>query len=148
MKLYLAGPLFTEAETVQRQIEEDKLRAAFPTLEIFNPINAPFNADKTKLATPETIFDGDYEQLRTSDILVADLSTEDAGTIMELGLAIAGGTKIIIGVNSDMRLLGSKAHEYPSMGINHFVLGGLQKYGYFVTSFDEAITILKELLEK
>ena len=52
MKLYLAGSLFNEAEVAQRQKEGKILREMFPNLEIFNPIEQPFNENKASLPTP------------------------------------------------------------------------------------------------
>jgi len=146
MKVYLAGPLFTEAEQVQRRKEGAILKERFPQLDLYNPVDAPFNLKKEELPSAQVIFDGDYKELAESDILIADISDEDSGTIMEIGLAIEQNKKIIIGINSDMRLATANKYPYPSKGLNHFVLGGLEKYGYFVTSFEEAMDTLEKAL--
>lgn len=147
MKLYLAGSLFNEAEVAQRQKEGKILREMFPNLEIFNPIEQPFNENKASLPTPEMIYEADANAVIDCDIFIADLTNEDSGVMVELGLAIQSQTKIIIGINSDIRLKTANQYDIPTYGMNHFVLGGILKYGYFVHSFDEAMNKLKELLD-
>lgn len=148
MKLYLAGSLFNEAEVMQRKLEGIKLRENFDShnIEIFNPIDQPFNEDKQTLPTPIDIFNGDTKAVINSDIFIADLTNEDPGVMMELGIAIMSNTKIIIGINSDIRLKSANKYDIPSYSMNHYVLGGLLKHGYLVYSFDEAILLLKEKL--
>ena len=148
MKLYLAGSLFNEAEVMQRKLERIKLRENFGqhNIEIFNPIDQPFNEDKQTLPTPIDIFNGDTKAVINSDIFIADLTNEDPGVMMELGIAIMSNTKIIIGINSDIRLKSANKYDIPSYSMNHYVLGGLLKHGYLVYSFDEAISLLKEKL--
>lgn len=148
MKLYLAGSLFNEAEVMQRKLEGIKLRENFDrhNIEIFNPIDQPFNEDKQTLPTPIDIFNGDTKAVINSDIFIADLTNEDPGVMMELGIAIMSNTKIIIGINSDIRLKSANKYDIPSYSMNHYVLGGLLKHGYLVYSFDEAILLLKEKL--
>ncbi|MBS5114261.1 MAG: nucleoside 2-deoxyribosyltransferase [Erysipelotrichaceae bacterium] len=148
MKLYLAGSLFNEAEVAQRQKEGKILREMFPNLEIFNPIEQPFNENKASLPTPEMIYEADANAVIDCDIFIADLTNEDSGVMVELGLAIQSQTKIIIGINSDIRLKTANQYDIPTYGMNHFVLGGILKYGYFVHSFDEAMNKLKELLDE
>ena len=148
MKLYLAGSLFNEAEVMQRKLEGIKLRENFGqhNIEIFNPIDQPFNEDKQTLPTPIDIFNGDTKAVINSDIFIADLTNEDPGVMMELGIAIMSNTKIIIGINSDIRLKSANKYDIPSYSMNHYVLGGLLKHGYLVYSFNEAILLLKEKL--
>ena len=149
MKLYLAGSLFNEAEVAQRKLEGKLLRERFPELEIFNPIDQPFNEDKSTLPTPIAIFDGDTEAVRECDIFIADLTNDDPGVMVELGIAIECGNKIIIGINSDIRLADASRYDIPTYGMNHYVLGGVLKYGYFVRNFNEAMTVLEKcLIEK
>ena len=148
MKLYLAGSLFNEAEVMQRKLEGIKLRENFNShnIEVFNPIDQPFNEDKQTLPTPIDIFNGDTKAVINSDIFIADLTNEDPGVMMELGIAIMSNTKIIIGINSDIRLKSANKYDIPSYSMNHYVLAGLLKHGYLVYSFEEAISLLKEKL--
>ena len=146
MKVYLAGGLFNEAEVAQRLKEGKILRDRIKGIDLFNPIEQPFNENKEKLPTPLDIFNGDTKAVINSDIFIADLTNEDPGVMMELGIAIMSNTKIIIGINSDIRLKSANKYDIPSYSMNHYVLGGLLKHGYLVYSFDEAILLLKEKL--
>lgn len=148
--LYLAGALFNEAEVTQRKKEGQLLRENFKDIEIFNPIDQPFNEDKSKsLPTPIDIFEGDTKAVLNSDIFIADITNNDPGVLVELGIAINNPkTKIIICINSDIRLKGSNQYEIPPYSMNHYVLGGILKHGIIVYSFDEAIKTLKQEIQK
>jgi len=96
MKLYLAGALFNEAEIAQRLKEGKLLNERFgEKLSIFNPIEQPFNEDKQTLPTPQDIFNGDTNAVENCDIFLADVTNEDSGVMVELGIAIALNKKII-----------------------------------------------------
>lgn len=86
LKGYLAGSLFSEAEVKQRLLEGNVLREETPHIEWYNPIEAPCN-DKSKLPTADDIFVGDTRELLASDYVIADLSNNDPGVMMELGIA-------------------------------------------------------------
>ena len=146
MKVYLAGALFNEAEVAQRKWEGKRMRERFTQLDIFNPIDQPFNENKASLLTPEEIFDADTKAVRECDIFIADLTNEDAGVMIELGIAIETKTPIIIGINSDIRLASANQYEIPTYGMNHYVLGGVLKHGHFVRSFEEAMDVLEDIL--
>ena len=146
MKVYIAGSLFNEAEAAQRKREGELLRKHFPKLDIFNPIDQPFNENKEALPSPIEIYEGDTKAVEECDIFLADLTNEDAGVMVELGIAIKSNTSIIIGINSDIRLSSANQYDVPTYGMNHYVLGEILKHGFFVRSFDEAIEKLKTLL--
>ena len=145
MKLYLAGALFNEAEIAQRLKEGKLLNERFgEKLSIFNPIEQPFNEDKQTLPTPQDIFNGDTNAVENSDIFLADVTNEDSGVMVELGIAIALNKKIIA-INSDIRLKSANKYEIPSYAMNHYVLGGVLKHGKLVYSFEEALDELESL---
>ncbi|WP_156285842.1 nucleoside 2-deoxyribosyltransferase [Oceanivirga salmonicida] len=144
MKVYIAGSLFNEAEVSQRLKEGKILREEIKDIDLFNPIEQPFNEDKQTLPTPESIYEGDANAVKNSDVVILDLTNEDPGVMVELGLAIAYGKKII-GINSDIRLKSANKYEIPSYAMNHFVLGAILKYGVLVYSFKEAVEELKKL---
>lgn len=145
MKVYIAGSLFNEAEKAQRKKEGKLMKEMFPHLDIFNPVDQPFNENKQSLPTPIEIYEADTKAVEECDIFIADLTNEDAGVMVELGIAIKSDTKIIIGINSDIRLMSANQYEIPTYGMNHYVLGAILKHGYFVHSFSEAMSKLKEL---
>lgn len=155
MKIYIAGSLFSEGEIAQRLLEEKRLRERFGhKITIYNPITAPFNQDKSTLPTPVSIYDGDFSEVSSSDILLVDLGCMyDQGVMLEIGLA-AGLNECnsevndikIIGVLSDIRLDDANRYGIPSFGMNHMVLGAIQKHGYLAKSFDEALELIGDLI--
>lgn len=145
MKIYLAGALFNEAEVNQRLYEGRKLREIFSNIELFNPIEQPFNENKDKLPTPIEIFENDTRAVIDSDLVILDITNEDAGVMVELGIAISHNKKIIA-INSDIRLKTANKYDIPTYGMNHFVLGAINKYGKLVYSFDEAIEELRKMI--
>ncbi len=147
MKIYIAGALFNEGEIRQRIFEEEQIKKLNLGIEVYNPITAPFNQDKNNnKPTPKTIFEGDFKEIQNCDIILADITNEDAGVMCEIGIGNVLN-KTIIAVNSDIRLASASSYDIPSYGINHFVLGAILDKGYFVTSFDEALEIIKSIKE-
>lgn len=146
MKVYLAGSLFNEAEVAQRLKEGQILRKEIPNIDLFNPIEQPFNEDKQTLPTPLDIYNGDANAVINSDVIILDITNDDPGVMVELGLAIAYNKKIIA-INSDIRLKSANKYDIPSYAINHFVLGGILKYGVLVYSFNEAVEELKKYVK-
>lgn len=157
IKIYLAGPLFNEAEKKQRMYEEKELKRRLKNLHlsnvefvVYNPLTTPFNADKTNtLPSCETIYINDLKELESSHFVLVDITNFDPGTMCELGIALTRGIPVIA-VCSDIRLAGANKYELPPYGLNHFVLGGIlgQKHRYvrkkLVYSADEGI---KETVE-
>lgn len=146
MKLYLAGPLFNDAQVARRKLEGQFLRERFPQLSIFNPIEQPFNQNKQSLPTPIDIYEGDTNAVLESDIFLCDVSVEDMGVACELGIALQNKTPLIIAINSDIRLQSANKYDVPSYAMNHYVLGGILKHGHFVRTFDEALDIIENYL--
>lgn len=145
--VYLAGALFNEAEVNQRKLEGKLLREAFgDKLDVYNPINQPFNEDKQSLPTPADIFKHDTDAVLASDFVLADVTNEDSGVMFELGIAYQSN-KYIIAINSDIRLESANKYEVPSYSMNHYVLGGIEENGVLVRSFKEAIEELKRKIE-
>ena len=148
MKIYIAGGLFNEAEVAQRKLEGQLLRETFgDKIDIFNPIEQPFNEDKQSLPTPSDIFWGDTKAVEDCDIVLADVTNDDPGVMAELGIAFARD-KHIIAINSDIRLKSASAYEIPSYSMNHYILGLIENSGILVFSFKEAIEEIRKELEK
>lgn len=86
-KGYIAGSLFNEAEVNQRLKEGQMLRdKGCKEIEWFNPIEQPCN-DKSKLVTSEDIFKADTQAVIDADFIIADITNNDVGVAMELGIA-------------------------------------------------------------
>lgn len=150
LNLYIAGALFNEAEISQRKLEAKNLYKEFGNkIQVFNPIDQPFNINKASLPTPETIYKNDANAILKSDVIIFDITNDDPGVLVELGLAFMSKKKpIIICVNSDIRLADANKYSIPTYSINHFVLGGTLTYGYLVKNFNEAIKKLKQILKQ
>ncbi len=144
MKVYLAGGLFNEAEVAQRLKEGKILRNRIKGIDLFNPIEQPFNENKEKLPTPLDIFNGDTNAILNADVFLADITNDDPGVMVELGIALSNGKKIIA-INSDIRLKSANKYEIPTYAINHYVLGAILKYGVLVYSFEEAVKELERI---
>ena len=131
-KLYLAGSLFNEAEVAQRKLEGKLLRDSFKEkLEIFNPIEQPFNDNKDSLPSPNLIFLNDTKEVENADIFLADITNNDPGVMVELGIAIS-----------------KNKYDIPTYGFNHYVLGGILENGVLVYSFKEAMEKIKDYLRE
>lgn len=150
MKVYMAGPLFTEAEVAQRLLEARLLEEVMDELgiehDLFSPINAPIN-DKSTLPTALDIFEGDERELMASNVIFADLSHEDAGVMMELGMVLLNKNIKIYPYLSDIRIATAGEYEghYVPFGYNQFVIGGLEKYGHTIyPSFEKALNAFKD----
>ena len=144
MKVYLAGGLFNEAEVAQRLKEGKILRDRIKGIDLFNPIEQPMNENKEKLPTPLDIFNGDTNAILNADVFLADITNDDSGVMVELGIALSNGKKIIA-INSDIRLKSASKYEIPTYAINHYVLGAILKYGVLVYSFEEAMKELERI---
>ena len=144
MKVYLAGGLFNEAEVAQRLKEGKILRERIEGIDLFNPIEQPFNENKEKLPTPLDIFNGDTNAILNADVFLADITNDDPGVMVELGIALSNGKKIIA-INSDIRLKSANKYDIPTYAIIHYVLGAILKYGVLVYSFEEAVKELERI---
>lgn len=149
LNLYIAGALFNEAEISQRKLEAKILSKEFgDKIQIFNPIDQPFNTNKASLPTPQMIYKNDANAVLKSDIIIFDITNDNPGVLVELGLAFMSKKKpIIICVNSDIRLADANKYSIPTYSINHFVLGGILTYGHLVKNFNEAVKKLKQILK-
>ncbi|MCJ7631117.1 nucleoside 2-deoxyribosyltransferase [Candidatus Bathyarchaeota archaeon] len=101
MKIFLAAPLFSEAEREFNSKIAKRLRES--GFEVWLAQEAPFiqqEAHKEK----KTIYEGDILALKRSDVVVAVLDgiDVDAGVAFEIGYAKALG-KLVIGLKTDYR---------------------------------------------
>lgn len=165
LKIYIAGSLFNEAEISQRKLEGSELESN-SNYTVFNPITAPYNENKSELPTAEEIYHGDTVELLSSDIMLVDLTnTLDAGVSAELGMVFAYNeiasrniesfqpgvsTPLpieIVAVLSDIRLSTAAKYKVPSYSINHFLLGGVHRWGTIHRSFGEAVGRIEKIYD-
>lgn len=119
--VYLAGPLFTREEQIVRREDVTKLRNAFPDTIFFSPLEVELSVDDPNVTNAESThdfyFNSDLNAIKAADLLIVDLSNDDNGTLLELGMAY-GFNKPYIIINSDFRLC-----ETGGMHRNSFVRG-------------------------
>lgn len=146
--IYIAGPLFSEADIIQRRKEAAGLREVLDqkglTYYICNPIDLPF--DNTQVLSSREIFLADYGHLDIANVFFFDLSGNDTGTLVELGNVIEkyhhDRNLRIYPVFSDLRLARNQAAglECP-VGYNSYVVGCLSANEITCyRSFSEALT--------
>jgi len=148
MRLYVAGPLFSEAERAWLDALAARLRAEGH--DCFVPHeNFPELAD----VTLEQVYHIDSEGLQSANALVAwlDGPIVDDGTACEIGmfaeLARSGGDHYrgIVAITTDIRLERRRAGNVVGGGMNLFVGGAIESCGRICHTVDEAIAALREL---
>lgn len=148
IKIYNAGPLFTEAEIYQRRLEADLIKELLEKLNqeysIFNPIDVP-KSDISSVG----IFDVDYDAIKLSNTFFFDLANMDTGTLVELGIVIerlqANKSIKIYPVISDFRVSNESNGFESSIGFNSFVIGALKSNEINIyLSFKDALEQFKK----
>ena len=106
MKVFLAAPLFNEAERLFNSKIARELRAK--GFEVWLAQEAPFIKQGTH-KEKKMIYEGDISALKASDVVVAVLDgmEVDAGVAYEMGYAKALGEPII-GLKTDYRTFSEK----------------------------------------
>ena len=147
MQIYLAGPLFSQAERDWLDVLAARLRSE--GLDPFVP-HEHFGA-VTEL-TPEEVYRVDGEALRGCEALLAwlDGPMVDDGTAAEIG-AFAELVRLdrpryrgIVGLATDLRLERRRGNTTGD-GMNLFVVGAILSAGTLCWSVDEAVAALHEL---
>lgn len=166
MKVYLAGGIFTYGDQLRSTDWSKKLRAAFPAMDLYSPIeNTDINGveGKKKFAGSKEIANGDNARLDYADVLIAciDGDVVPAGTSAEIGKFhekwARGDNKFIIGICTDNRQcalthsaakdeggaasLGEQQYSYQNL----YVTGLIKQAGILVSNIDDAIAYLKEI---
>ena len=150
--VYIAGPLFKEAEINQRRLEAQKIKEVLDSQDeeyfIANPIDLPF--DNTKVLTSREIFQADYSHINKANVLFFELASGDTGTMVELGNVIEkymqGQPLKIYPVFADLRLQRNDVAgvECP-LGFNSYLVGCLTANDLKIfKSFAEALAQFAE----
>ena len=112
MRIYQAGPLFSEAErawhlTFRRQLEEAGFTVVWPGELIGQASVARWGKD-----APRKIMEIDRDALLSCDVVVAllDGCQVDDGTAWEIGFTYAKGIPVI-GIRTDFRNAGDTGHS-------------------------------------
>lgn len=103
MNIYLAGPLFTQAERQWNSALAENLRKIGYQV-ILPQEKAQRMVDEEKAFNPKVLFDDAIQSLAGCDIVLAifDGPDPDSGTSWECGYAFALGKKIV-GIRTDLR---------------------------------------------
>lgn len=146
--IYLAAPLFSEAEQMFNQCLADDLRRI--GYQVYNPQEADDINDKSSYADSVMIAQYDTKELLRSDILVAvlDGQTIDPGVAAEVGIAYYADMPIY-GIYTDPRQRGydnqaklqalSEVAECQFSYVNLFVVGLIKQQGDVYNSSNELV---------
>ena len=160
LRIYNVGPLFTEAEAKQRRYEGRKissfLEAKGIEYELSNPIDMP-TSNKADVSSDE-IYKADYERLDKADVVFFDLSNEDSGSCVALGIImekkISGKYIKVYPIFHDIRLSrnGQSGLE-SSCGFNSMVVGilkgnDIEIFYSFEDAFDRFVSDYDSYLER
>jgi nucleoside 2-deoxyribosyltransferase len=148
VRLYVAGPLFSEAERSWLDMLAARLRAE--GFECFVP-----HEQFRELAdvTVEAVYRADTEGLRSADALVAwlDGAMVDDGTACEIGMfaelvrSDSARYRGIVGIVTDLRLERRRQQSVVGDGMNLFVAGAIESCGTIVYGVDDVVAALREL---
>jgi len=149
MQIYLAGPLFSEAERDWLDRFAQRLRS-----EGFDCFVPHEHFDALAELTPAEVFRVDAGGVRSANVLVAwlDGPVVDDGTACEIGMfaeLVAGGDpryRGIVAIVTDLRLQRRRGNAVAD-GMNLFVIGAIEQVGRVCWSVDEAVEALRELGE-
>jgi nucleoside 2-deoxyribosyltransferase len=147
MRIYVAGPLFSEAERAWLDVLAATLRAE--GFECFVPHE---NFDRITELTPAEIYRVDGDGLRSANVLLAwlDGPVIDDGTAAEIG-AFAELVRIdptqyrgVVAIVTDLRLQRRRGNVVGD-GMNLFVIGAIESAGPVCWSVEEAVAALHAL---
>ena len=148
MRLYVAGPLFSEAERSWLDAFAARLRAE--GFDCFVPHeHFPELADVTLV----DVYRIDSEGLQSANALVAwlDGPIVDDGTACEIGmfaeLVRSGGPQYrgIVAIATDIRLERRRQGNVVGGGMNLFVGGAIESCGRICHTVDDVVAALREL---
>jgi nucleoside 2-deoxyribosyltransferase len=145
--IYVAGPLFSEAERAWLDTLAARLRA-----EGFDCFVPHENFRELEELTPGEVFRVDAAGVRGANVLLAwlDGPVIDDGTACEIGMfaeLVAGGDpryRGIVGLVTDLRLQRRRGNAVGD-GMNLFVVGAIEASGRLCWSVDEAVAALRDL---
>lgn len=164
MKIYLAGPIFTYGDLLRNTEWAQKVRAAFPGVDLYSPVeNTDINGveGKKKFAGSQEIANGDNIRLNNTDILIACIDGDvlPSGTCAEIGKfhekIERGDHKYIVGICTDNRqmylthseakniggasALGEQQYSYQNL----YVTGLIKQGGILVSNIEDAIEFIQ-----
>ncbi|MBE6442100.1 MAG: nucleoside 2-deoxyribosyltransferase [Desulfovibrio desulfuricans] len=141
MRVYQAGPLFSEAEILWHRAFRDKLAAADIRVLWPGEFFTQHEIETWGPDAPKQIMERDRAAIDTCDAVVAllDGAQVDDGTAWEIGYAYAKGIPII-GIRTDFRRSGDTAHSC----VNAMIEGSCAA---IVKDADAVILLLKDITQ-
>jgi len=148
LRLYVAGPLFSEAERSWLEMLAARLRTQ--GFECFVPHE---HFPELANVTVEEVYRIDTDGLRSSNALVAwlDGAMVDDGTACEIGMFAelvrndSERYRGIVAIATDLRLERRRRQGVVGDGMNLFVVGAIESCGKIVHAVDEVGAALREL---
>lgn len=148
MRLYVAGPLFSDAERAWLDGFAARLRS-----EGFDCFVPHENFPELTDVTLDHVYRIDSNGLHSANALVAwlDGPVIDDGTACEIGmfaeLVHGGGPQYrgIVAIATDIRLARRRQQNVVGGGMNLFVGGAIESCGRIVHTIDEVVAALREL---
>lgn len=164
--IYLAGPIFTERDRMYLDYLYNKISPLFPNASIYVPHRNKAINDKTKSATSYDVYWGDYNRLKTTDLLIAVISADlpPIGTTCEIGIFTEmmnqNPNKKLVVLNDDCRegyltcqdekvatakmsAVRKEPGENQLSYTNIFLTGAIKTHGKLVCTSDELIEVLQ-----
>lgn len=137
--IYLAGPLFTQAERIWNKNLGEQLSLTISNTEIILPQVQAMNYVKAEAIDFQSLVQNCIQSLEKADVIVAilDGSDADSGTCWECGYAYARG-KRIIGVRTDLR--GSEDE-----GLNAMLRRTCETVIYYPASKEDIASLAQEI---
>ncbi len=139
MKVFIAGPLFSQAERefnleVDKYLDKHGFETFLPQREVGDLWK---RIRKRGRRAYKIIYEADLQGLEKADVVVAilDGSDVDSGTAFEVGYACAQG-KPVIGLKTDMRVFAREEE------VNNMLAQGVRK---IVENFDDLLPALNAI---
>ena len=166
MKIYLAGPIFTERDRNYLDYLYENIVKIYPKANIYVPHRNKQINDKTKCATSYDIYWADYNRLKETDLLIAVVSADipPIGTSCEIGIFTqmidTNPHKKLIALYDDCRegyitcqgeigqqkleAMRKEPGENQMSYINIFLTGAIKTHGKLVCSSQELFETLRK----
>ncbi len=156
-KIYYASPLFSEMELQYNRYLTDKIKEAYPDVEMYIPQEQGDINDKNAYADSVMIAKYDTDALLASDLMVAvlDGAIIDVGVATEIGVAYQAGIPVV-GLYTDSRQEGAtntqkitalqEVAESQFSYINLYTVGLVKTNGIIVNNTDDLLKNISEYL--
>ena len=156
-KIYFASPLFSEMELQYNCYVTNKIKQAYPDVNMYIPQEQGDINDKSAYADSVMIAKYDTDALLASDLMIAvlDGAIIDVGVATEIGVAYQAGIPIV-GLYTDSRQQGAtntqkiaalqEVAESQFSYINLYTVGLVKTNGVIVNNTDDLLQTMGEYL--